>query len=177
MPYYFILDEFGNFPPIKDFDVAISASGGRNIYFILILQSYAQLDNVYGKNVSVIIRDNLNVHVFLGSNNPTTLEEFSRECGEYTRISPMSALSGTRGEMENFNVETLRMMPKSELSSLETGECIVTEAKAGYVLYSKMERYYLCDEFANLPLAKDTDYVSPVNPLELKYYYFKEMQH
>ncbi|MDE7106927.1 MAG: type IV secretory system conjugative DNA transfer family protein [Clostridiales bacterium] len=101
VPFYFILDEFGNFPAIKDFETTISACAGRNIFFILIIQSYAQLNNVYGQAVAEIIRDNLNMHVFMGSNNPETLEAFSRECGQKTRISPLSALNGNPEEIDH----------------------------------------------------------------------------
>ncbi|MBQ7652751.1 MAG: type IV secretory system conjugative DNA transfer family protein [Clostridia bacterium] len=171
-PFYFVLDEFGNFPPIKDFEVVISAAGGRNIFFVLVLQSYAQLNNVYGNDIAVIIRDNLNVHVFIGSNNPSTLEEFSKECGEYTRISPISAITGEKENIDRFQLETIRLMPKSRLSSLKEGECIVTEANCGYVMLSKLERYYKCDELNEPELANEKDYVSGVNPLDRKYHYF-----
>ena len=103
-PFYFILDEFGNFPKIPDFETFISACGGRNIWFYLVLQSYAQLENVYQKETAAIIRDNLNVRVFLGSNNPGTLEEFSRECGWTTRLAPVSALNGDGDEISCYNV-------------------------------------------------------------------------
>ena len=170
-PFMFILDEFGNFPAIKDFETVISACAGRNIWFILILQSYAQLNKVYGNDVSEIIRDNLNVHVFIGSNNFATLDAFCKECGETTRLSPLSALNGGDEKMESFAMETLPVMPKSSLSNLDVGDCIVTEANCGYVLYSRMERYYLCDEFAYLPKAMESDYVNDINPLESKYTY------
>lgn len=171
VPFYFILDEFGNFPAITDFESVISACGGRNIFFILILQSYAQLNNVYGKDVAEIIRDNLNVHVFIGSNNPLTLTEFSRECGEWTRIAPVSALNGSKDEIDNFQVETISLMPKSSLAALNVGECIVTEANCGYVMFSKLERYYNCKEFSNLPEAMEKNYLCHVNPLDDKYAY------
>ncbi len=171
VPFYFILDEFGNFPRIADFNTTISACGGRNIWFNLVLQSYAQLNAVYGKDTAEIIRDNLNVHVFLGSNNPATLKEFSEECGYVTRYSPTSALNGAKGEMEQYSVETVPLVPKSWLSKLEPGECIVTEANSGYVLFSKMERYFTCKEFENLTLSRDEDYVGALNPLDSKYTY------
>lgn len=173
-PFYLILDEFGNFPMIKDFETVISACGGRNIYFILILQSYAQLNNVYGKNTAEIIKDNLNMHVFIGSNNPDTLSEFSRECGEVTRISPLSALNGSSSEIDRYEKETIPLMPKSTLSNLQIGECIVTEANCGYVLYSKMERYYLCDVFSHLPSSSQNDYYSEISPLDKKYIYVEK---
>lgn len=171
VPFYFILDEFGNFPRIADFDTVISACGGRNIWFYLVLQSYAQLDNVYGKNVAEIIRDNLNVHIFLGSNNPSTIEQFSKECGETSRISPKSALSGTKGEIEVFETETIPLIPRSLLAGLKPGECVVTEANCGYVMLSKMERYYDCPEFRDLELSSDKDYVGSADPLDRKYAY------
>lgn len=171
VPFYFILDEFGNFPAITDFETVISACGGRNIFFILILQSYAQLNNVYGKDVAEIIRDNLNVHVFIGSNNPLTLKEFSNECGEYARIAPASALNGSKEEIENYQVEVISLVPKSMLASLQTGECIVTEANCGYVMFSKLERYYLCKEFSNLPQAVEGKYVCSLNPLDDRFVY------
>ncbi len=174
VPFYFILDEFGNFPKITDFETVVSACAGRNIWFILILQSYAQLNNVYGKDIAEIIRDNLNLHVFIGSNNPETLNEFSRECGEITRLSPLSALNGSKDEMENYQLETIPLMPKSILANLKVGECIVTEANSGYVLYSKLERYYQCKEFNQLPQADDKEYVVDINPLNSKYMYVKK---
>ncbi len=171
VPFYFILDEFGNFPKIPDYETVVSACAGRNIWFILVLQSYAQLNNVYGKDISEIIRDNLNLHVFIGSNNPATLSEFSCECGETSRISPLSALNGSKEELEAFQLETIPLMPKSALASLKEGECIVTEANCGYVLFSKLERYYACQEMNQFPLSNDKEYDSNVNPLEDKFIY------
>ena len=171
VPCYFLLDEFGNFPAIKDFETTISACAGRNIWFILIIQSYAQLDSVYGKAVSEIIRDNLNMHVFFGSNNPDTLKAFSAECGKKTRISPLSALNGSGAGIDTYQIETLPLVPQSMLTHFKPGECIITEANSGYVMFSKLERYYLCDEFKDLPLSSVKDYKNKVNPFDKRYTY------
>lgn len=171
IPFYFILDEFANMPALKDFETTISACAGRNIFFILILQSYAQLNAVYGSAVAEIIRDNLNMHVFFGSNNPATLDEFSKECGQITRISPLSALNGTNTEIDNYQLETIPLMPKSRLARFETGECVVTEANSGYVLLSKLERYYLCKEYIEFESSDEKDYHGNTNPFEERYTY------
>ncbi len=171
VPFYFILDEFGNFPAIKDFDATISACGGRNVYFILIVQSYAQLNNVYGTAVAEIIRDNLNMHVFFGSNNPETLEAFSKECGQKTRISPLSALNGSKESIDHYQIETIPVVPKSMLAHFEEGECVITEANSGYVLFSKLDRYYLIDEMNHLPLTDEKKYCCSVNPFDKRYTY------
>lgn len=171
VPTYFVLDEFGNFPPLHDFETTISACAGRGIFFVLIIQSYAQLNSVYGGDVAEIIRDNLNVHIFFGSNNPDTLEAFSAECGKYTRISPLSALNGTDSEITEYMIETIPLLPKSRLSHFKEGECIVTEANCGYVMFSRLERFYRCPELDSLPLSSVKEYVCPVNPFDKKYCY------
>ncbi len=171
VPFYFILDEFGNFPVITDFDTVISAARGRNIYFVLILQSWAQLENIYGRNTAEIIKDNMNMHVFIGSNNPPTIEAFSKECGLITRVSPASALSGRGSEIENYQIETIPLVPRSNLTKLQVGEAMVTESKCGYVMLSKLERYYLCPEFDKLPTANYREYKCSLSPLDDKYEY------
>ncbi len=170
-PFYFILDEFGNFPQLMDFETTISACAGRNIFFILILQSYAQLDSVYGADTAKIIRDNLNMHVFMGSNNPETLDMFSNECGKITRVAPVSSLNGSGKSMNQYIAETIPAVPRSILSHMDEGECLITEANSGYVLFSKLERYYNLDEMKNLPQSDMREYICPINPYDKKYKY------
>ena len=146
-PFYFLLDEFGNLPQFKDFDKVISACGGRNIWFLLILQSYAQLCHVYGNETAEIIKDNLNVHVYFGTNNPQTKREFSEECGKKTIIAPTSALNGDGESINRFEKDTVALLPVSILDKIKPGECVVTQMGSD-VLWSRIERSYLCPEFA-----------------------------
>ena len=145
-PFYFLLDEFGNLPQFNDFDKVISACAGRNIWFLLILQSYAQLYNIYGKETAEIIKDNLNTHIFFGTNNPETKREFSKECGKKTIISPVSALNGNGETIERYDKDTVALVPVSALTKLQPGECIVTQMRED-VLWSRFERSYTCPEF------------------------------
>jgi type IV secretion system protein VirD4 len=147
-PFYFLLDEFGNLPKFNDFDKVISACAGRNIWFLLILQSYAQLNNIYGKETAEIIKDNLNAHVFFGTNNPETKREFSEECGKKTIIAPTSALNGTGESIERFEKDTVALVPVSALTKLKPGECIVTQMRDD-ILWSRFERSYTCPEFTS----------------------------
>lgn len=153
-PFYFLLDEFGNLPKFKDFDKVISACAGRNIWFLLILQSYAQLYNIYGKETAEIIKDNLNTHIFFGTNNAETKREFSDECGKKTIISPTSALNGEGEVIERYDKDTVALVPVSALTAITPGECIVTQMRED-VLWSRIERSYLCPEFAGEPANPD----------------------
>ena len=157
VPFYFILDEFGNFPRIPDFKTTISACGGRNIWFYVVLQSYSQLNEVYGDYTAQIIRNNLNLHVFLGSNEYNTLYEYSLECGKTTRQSPMSVFKGDKEEITNYEYETIPLIPMSKLSKFSEGECIITEVNTD-VFFSKLERYYKCDELSNFDICYESDY-------------------
>ncbi len=173
-PWYFILDEFGNFPKMMDFETVISACRGRNIFFTLVIQSYAQLEGVYGKNTAEIIKDNLNLHIFMGSNNVDTLEAFSKECGKITRISPMSAVNGKNEYIDNYQLETIPLMPMSRLAHLEEGECVITEANTGYVMLTKLERYYKTPEMNLYDLYDASGYHASVDPYDPKYRYVFE---
>ena len=51
LPYRtnFILDEFANMPPLKDVTTMVTAARSRAIRFTFIIQNFAQLNEVYGK--------------------------------------------------------------------------------------------------------------------------------
>lgn len=176
-PFYFFLDEFGNFPKIENFEKEISASAGRNIFFVLAIQSYAQLNRVYGNDVAEIILDNLNLKYFLGSNHTETIRNFSDSCGQYTRISPVSALNGNNAQIEHYTIETVSLVPKSVLCSIEPGETIITEANAKYVMWSMINRYYMCPELNDINKASISEY-QDANPTTRKHVYkFKKKPH
>ena len=54
----FILDEFANFTKIDTFQSMLTVSRGRNIRFIICLQSFAQIEERYGREGAQNIMDN-----------------------------------------------------------------------------------------------------------------------
>ncbi len=169
-PFFFMLDEFGNFPAINDFDTTISACGGRNIWFEIVLQSYAQLQNVYGQETAEIIKENLNLHMFFGTNNAETKRQFSNECGRKTIVSPRSVFAGEEETIGKVELEEVSVVPVSKLNCLEAGDCYITMSNAESVLHSHMERSYLCPEFV-CPRSSLKDYKASVDVLDGKYLY------
>lgn len=79
---YFILDEFGNMPPIPKFDSMITVSRGRNILYEMAVQSYTQLETKYGQEAAKTIIGNCNAQIFIGTDDQPTLEAFSKKCGD-----------------------------------------------------------------------------------------------
>ncbi|MCL2217168.1 MAG: type IV secretory system conjugative DNA transfer family protein [Defluviitaleaceae bacterium] len=102
---YFILDEFGNMPKIDKFDKMITVGRSRKIWFNMVVQSYAQLGNVYGDKVSDIIKSNCGIKMFIGSNDIDTCKEFSELCGNMT-VSTSSVSRSTGSKEGDLSVST-----------------------------------------------------------------------
>ena len=115
---YFIMDEFGNMPKISKFDKFITVGRSRKIWFQMIIQSYAQLNNVYGDNVADIIKGNCGIKMFIGSNDMQTCKEYSELCGNITIASTSS--SGTAHSETSYSTsyQTRPLIYPSELQRL-----------------------------------------------------------
>lgn len=126
---YYILDEFGNMPKIEKFDKMITVGRSRKIWFNMIVQSYAQLGNVYGETVAEIVKGNCGIKMFIGSNDMSTCKEFSELCGNITVVTQGS--SGSRRDNTNYNqsMQTRPLIYPSELQKLNnkqsTGNSII----------------------------------------------------
>lgn len=115
----FILDEFANMPPLKDVTTMVTAARSRNIRFTFIIQNFAQLNEVYGKDNAETIRGNCGNIVYLISTEMTALEEISKMCGEVkskekekTSSTPLVTVSDLqRLEQWETIILRLRKMP------------------------------------------------------------------
>lgn len=109
--FNFIDDEIGNMPKITNLPNQLAFLTGKGIRHNLFIQSYAQLDYVYGKEVAQIIKDNCDLTIYLRSPNQDTRKEISNDLGDYTvstyslnNNQPVGSLktSGNRGESTNL---------------------------------------------------------------------------
>lgn len=104
-PVYFILDEFGNMPAVPKFGTLVTVSRSRGIFFEIVLQSYKQLDIKYGPDEAQNIRGNFQMEVFLGSEDPSTIQAFSEACGETTVYHKEENISrNTKDSESGYNV-------------------------------------------------------------------------
>ncbi len=147
---YFILDEFGNMPKIEKFDKMITVGRSRKIWFNMVVQSYAQLNAVYGDQVADIVKSNCGVKMFIGSNDIDTCKEFSELCGNVT-ISTNSVSSNSQDKDGQFSLssqmQTRPLIYPSELQKLNnkesTGNAIIVTF-GNYPLMTKFTPSYLC---------------------------------
>ncbi len=78
-----LLDEFANCPPLADIEALVSVARSRGMRFHFFIQSFSQLDNVYGKEVAQIILDNCGL-IYLKTNTQDTAEKISKRLGKTT---------------------------------------------------------------------------------------------
>ena len=111
----FLLDEFANMPPLKDITTMITAARSRKIRFTMIIQNFAQLDKVYGKENAETIRGNCGNTIYLITSELKALEEISKMCGEVkskkddkTASTPLVTVSDLQ-RMKLFEVIIMRM--------------------------------------------------------------------
>ncbi len=78
----FLLDEFANMPKFKDITTMITAARSRQIRMTMIIQNFAQLVQVYGKEDAETIRGNCGNILYLLTGELSALEEISKLCGD-----------------------------------------------------------------------------------------------
>lgn len=108
-----ILEEFGNIGhAIPNLPHLMSAGRSRNIRCHLVLQSFAQLTDIFGAAKSTTIRENAGVLVCYRTTHWDTLAELSRLCGERE--------IDTNGQ----RVQKSLISP-SDLSAMQVGQVLV----------------------------------------------------
>lgn len=121
----FILDEFGNMPPIDDMDQVMTVCLGRNIIFNLVVQSYSQIKRKYGEGAETI-KENCQNHIYIMSTNDETIEELSKKAGHTTLVSQSSNESYL--DLDNKitkSADQQRIITFDRLSQLIEGETLV----------------------------------------------------
>lgn len=106
-------------PPLKDVTTMVTAARSRQIRFNFIIQNFAQLYQVYGKDNGETIKGNCGNIIYLISSEIGALEEISKMCGEVkskekekTASTPLVTVSDLQRLKEgNIIILRTRMMP------------------------------------------------------------------
>lgn len=122
-PILFLLDEIGNLPAINNLSQMVTVGRGRNIFFVLVFQSYSQLFDLYGTHIAETIRSNCNVQIFIGSNDPKTTQDFSRLCGNFSLSSTSVGTNSREKDLStNVSLKERPLIYPSELARLNNGK-------------------------------------------------------
>lgn len=123
---YFLLDEFGNLPKIKDFTSWLTSSRKYGVFFLIMLQSVEQLDSLYGREQAKTICDNCPIQMYLGASSDNTVEYFQKKFGTYTALQRNKSLDTSSSNITDFKGQTSLtkkdLVTKSEMQQIQPGE-------------------------------------------------------
>lgn len=94
-PFYYFLDEFGNFPAIPGVTNLFSAIRSRGGRLLVAVQSYSQFLLKYDKNVTEIIKDNCQIllNTFVSPSAQDTAASISKMLGDETILTGSTSRS------------------------------------------------------------------------------------
>lgn len=126
---HMLLDEFGNMPPIEGMASMVTVGAGRGFRIHLVIQSYAQIKNLYGDDSETII-GNCSNQIYILTEDKETAELYSALLGtktitDYGRSGRFLSLEKT--ENENTKERAL-LMPDELMNNMLEGESVVIRA-------------------------------------------------
>ena len=177
----FYCDEFGTFPKIEGAESMFSAGRSRKISIVAIIQSFAQLEQNYGKHGMEIITDNTQLTVFGGfAPNSQSAEVLSKALGEQTVLSGSVSCGKEKSQSLQMigrplmTVDELKSMPKGQFIVMKTGtHPMISKLKLFFKWGIKFEEEYkLPDKTARAVSYKERDEL--IRDVEVKYPQKKE---
>ena len=153
----FIDEEMGNFTKITNMRQQTSFGTGKGIRHFMFIQSYAQLDDVYGEKVSQIIQDNADIKIYLRSPNPTTKKKISEDLGNYTTRSysksnntPSGTFRNGGSDGESSNLMGHPLLYPDEVGKLQRPYSLVMSDADPAIMYAPDLSQYAMNEFLGM---------------------------
>lgn len=153
----FVNDELGNFTKITNMRQQTSFGTGKGIRHFMFIQSYAQLDDVYGEKVSQIIQDNADIKIYLRSPNPTTKKKISEDLGNYTTRSysksnntPSGTFRNGGSDGESSNLMGRPLLYPDEVGKLQRPYSLVMSDSDPAIMYAPDLSQYAMNEFLGM---------------------------
>lgn len=153
----FVDDELGNFTKITNMRQQTSFGTGKGIRHFMFIQSYAQLDDVYGEKVSQIIQDNADIKIYLRSPNPTTKKKISEDLGNYTTRSysksnntPSGTFRNGGSDGESSNLMGRPLLYPDEVGKLKRPYSLVMSDSDPAIMYAPDLSQYAMNEFLGM---------------------------
>lgn len=130
---FFLLEEFGSFPKMPNIMNLVTAAAGRGILLTFIIQSIAQLKEIYNEKICEIILDNCHLLAFLKTTSTETAEKISKNLGRYT--------TATNNESSSFNSKNISNSSSSGTTLigrelLNTDEVMKIDKPHAIIMYS-----------------------------------------
>lgn len=153
----FYEDEFGNFTKINNMTQQLSFGTGKGILHNLFIQSFAQIDEKYGKEAAQIIKDNCDTTIYLRSSNYDTREAISKDLDTYTvqgysisNNTQSGTVTGQGSRGETVNLTERRLLKPNEIKKIARPYSLVMTEYDPAITYAPDFSWYAFNEFLGL---------------------------
>ncbi len=137
----FMIDEFANIGRFPNFEAALASFRKREMSFVVILQSLAQLRKMYKNNWEEIV-DNCASLLYLGGEDAKTLEFLTKRLGKQTISQRKQNISNNKGGgSENRDKTGREIFMTDELATIDGDNCFVFIKKERGFLDKKYYAY------------------------------------
>lgn len=142
-----ILEEFGNFSKIEDLQGKFSLARSLGIRFLLSLQDYSQMFEIYGDHIAETIKSNGGITIYLGTDNPRTNEEISKSCGNYTTSSYSESSSKDSGSNSMNLMQRLLLFPNEVKLIKRPHQLVISRDGVKVAFAPDLSKYYFNQMF------------------------------
>ncbi len=164
------LDEFANLGKIYNFKEHLTTMRHTGVGLILVLQSFSQIDDLYGKPLRNILLANTGTHLLLRGAGQEATEFYSRRIGDTPVKTTSSTTSGTglfSGRRSFTTSETRRRLyTPEELRTMKQNQMLVLGSAAPPMMVStkSYEQDRVVRHLADLPFSRVTVRPEPYTP-------------
>lgn len=135
-----LCDEYGNFAKITNFTAMQTVGGGKGIRYVLFVQDFNQIDDVYEKTAGAIIRSNCENWIYLQTDDPDTLKGISEKLGKYT-ISTYSLTANHQkfnnpSSSHNISLTGRDLLTPDEVAKIKRPYTLVTSRNNPAIFYA-----------------------------------------
>lgn len=140
----YLLDEFCNFPCMKPVAQAVTLSRSRGVFFIFVVQSFQQMIDRYGENVTNTVFANCDIQICLGSNSYSSKQRFAEEFGRKPYNVHSINVSADGSYSRTISTTMVPVLKVSDIEQLRLGEFYLRFKGRGYKSF--MTPYFLRDD-------------------------------
>ena len=143
MPVFFILDEFQNLGRVPNFENVVATGRSEEVGFMVCIQNISKLYDIYGKNNTTTILNNLKVKCVLPSlSDLEALNYLSNLCGDKDVKT-----ESTTGEKKTHSTTTKRLFTADEIRRIEDNTILIIPHNKFPVHHE--QNYYMQPKYFN----------------------------
>lgn len=133
-PVLLALDEFARIGKLGNIRSALATLAKRNVRIMILSQSLADLDLIYGRDARKVMCDNCQFKVILRATDPDTQEYFSKLIGKYNKTKHSHSWGSAGDTMTSAEYQDY-IIPPEDFGSL--GDNLILICPAGYEVLQK----------------------------------------